>query len=188
MAKILTKYYFFLAGSPFQLFVKTLTSRTLTTEVNAEDTVLMVKRQIQDNEGISPDSLRLTFAGMQLEDSRTLLDYNIQKESTIHMILRLRGSGYPKFFLHVLKEDSCEVSVAADENTEVMEIKRKICEIRRVDLRRQRLLVNDQVMRNQDTLGYYGIRQESCVCLQVQQEESVTTASNQWQFPHCTLF
>jgi ubiquitin len=144
-----------------QLFVKTLTGKTVSIEVEEGESIEDVKAKIAEKEGIPPEQQRLIFGGQQLQDAKTLDDYGVGDDATLHLVLRLRGG--MQLFVKTLTGKT--VSIEVEEGESIEDVKAKIAEKEGIPPEQQRLIFGGQQLQDAKTLDDYGVGDDATLHL-----------------------
>lgn len=151
--------YVALRNYEVMVFLKTLTGRTIMLRVTPSDTVAQVKAKIEEQEDIPVDKQRLIFVGEQLNDFERLLDYRIEHESAVHLVIRT-GNGFQVF---VRLPSGRMLTFEVHPNEEFVGIKRKIQERHGLPMDLQQLFYNGQELRENGTYQEYNIQSNSII-------------------------
>ena len=145
-----------------QIFIKTLNGETITIQANSSDKIITIKEKIQKKQdNLLPSHQRLIFGGKQLEDDKTLMDYNIQSEATLHLVVRLKGG--QTIYVKTLMGNVFTFDF--DENQTLAEVKKKIEETENIPVNEQRLFFNNKQLADNKTLKDYKIEEEDTIQL-----------------------
>jgi ubiquitin len=144
-----------------QLFVKTLTGKTVSIEVEEGESIEDVKAKISEKEGIPPEQQRLIFGGQQLQDAKTLEDYDVGDDATLHLVLRLRGG--MQLFVKTLTGKT--VSIEVEEGESIEDVKAKISEKEGIPPEQQRLIFGGQQLQDAKTLEDYDVGDDATLHL-----------------------
>jgi len=145
-----------------QIFIKTLNGETITIQANSSDKIITIKEKIQKKQdNLLPSHQRLIFGGKQLEDDKTLMDYNIQSEATLHLVVRLKGG--QTIYVKTLMGNV--FTFEFDENQTLAEVKKKIEETENIPVNEQRLFFNNKQLADNKTLKDYKIEEEDTIQL-----------------------